>query len=178
MTFAALAALRAPMRRPVTYDRGPALILQYSSHVQPSSIELRDAPAGSPPAPLGVPEAEPTTTDAPERDAMLVCGSCQNSVARPRDGIDVNGAHSHAFVNPAGMIFRIRCFSVAAGVGGVGEESDEWTWFPGFFWQAAVCRRCFEHLGWRYRNADSSFFGLIADRLLELEPPSGALSPH
>lgn len=142
--------------------------------MQASSIELRDAPGGSPPAPLGVPaeDAAPAPTDAPERDAILACASCRNPVARPRDGIDVNGAHSHAFVNPVGMIFRIRCFSVATGVAGVGEESDEWTWFPGFFWQAAVCRRCFEHLGWRYRNGGSTFFGLIADRLQELDTPA------
>ena len=102
---------------------------------------------------------------------MLVCARCQNPVARPRDAIEVNGAHSHAFVNPAGMLFRVRCFSAAPGVEGVGEESDVWTWCPGFFWQAAGCRRCFEHLGWRYRNGASTFFGLIADRLREHEPP-------
>ena len=102
----------------------------------------------------------------------MLCAACRHAIAHARDGIEVSGAHSHAFVNPAGVVFRVRCFSSAAGAVGVGEESDYWTWFPGFFWQAAVCRRCFEHLGWRYRDAEASFFGLIADRLLELEPPS------
>jgi hypothetical protein len=131
------------------------------------------------PEPRAVPagHSAPASTDVPEREALLVCATCRSPVARPRDAIDVDGAHSHAFVNPAGLIFRVRCFSAAAGAAGAGEESDYWTWFPGFLWQAAVCRRCFEHLGWRYRNAESTFFGLIAERLLELEPPAAPAAP-
>jgi len=153
--------------------RGSGPDLLYSDGVRPSAIALREVPAGSSPEPLGVPAghaaAEPA--DTAEREATLICATCRNPITHPRDAIDVNGAHSHAFVNPAGMIFRVRCFSAAAGAVGAGEESDVWTWFPGFLWQAAVCRRCFEHLGWRYRSGNSSFFGLIAERLLELEPP-------
>jgi hypothetical protein len=124
----------------------------------------------------GHPEQHAASNPSAERDAMLVCASCRNPVAHPRDGVDVGGAHSHAFVNPAGMIFRVRCFSAAPGAAGAGEESDYWTWFPGFLWQAAVCRHCFEHLGWRYRSSEATFFGLIADRLLELGP--SAAPPH
>jgi hypothetical protein len=154
----------------MTYATGPALFLQYSSPVLAPSIHVRDAPGNSPPAPPGVAAdvAAPKPADTPEHESLLLCAACRNPVAHPRDGIDVNGAHSHAFVNPAGMIFRLRCFSAAAGAARLGEESDYWTWFPGFLWQAAICRHCFEHLGWRYRNAEASFFGLIADRLLEL----------
>ena len=122
--------------------------------------------------------AAPEQQDAPERETALLCASCRSLIARPRDGIEVNGAHSHAFVNPVGMIFRIRCFSAAPGAARMGEESDHWTWFPGFLWQAAVCKYCFEHLGWRYRNAESTFFGLIADHLLEIEAPSAGHEQH
>jgi hypothetical protein len=148
-----------------------------------SSLELREAPGGSAggsaPEALGVPEgrAEPKPTDAAGREATLVCAACRNPITHARDAIEVNGAHSQAFVNPAGMIFRVRCFSAAPGAAGLGEESQFWTWFPGFLWQAAVCRRCFGHLGWRYRNSESTFFGLIAERLLELEPPGAPPEP-
>ena len=157
----------------MTYVGGPALILQYSRIVLATSIELRDAPGGSRPEPLGNPaeRSAPEPTDAAERETTLLCATCRNPIARPRDGIDVDGAHSHVFLNPEGMVFRIRCFSAAPGAARMGEESDHWTWFPGFLWQAAICQYCFEHLGWRYRNSHATFFGLIAERLLELEAP-------
>jgi len=155
------------------------VILQYALGVLTASIDLRDAPGGSSPEPLAGPAGHtaPEQQDDAAREAMLVCATCRNPITHPRDAIDVNGAHSHAFVNPAGMIFRVRCFAAAPGAVGAGEESDIWTWFPGFLWQAAVCRRCFEHLGWRYRSPESTFFALIAERLLELEPPDAPAPP-
>lgn len=88
----------------------------------------------------------------------------------------MNGAHSHSFINPAGMIFRVGCFGAAPGALPVGEESDHFTWFVGFAWRAAVCRACGEHLGWSYRARDSAFVALIEDRIVEA--PDGRARPN
>jgi hypothetical protein len=106
-----------------------------------------------------------------ERSSLIVCAACHMAVTSSREQIDCNGAHVHAFLNPAGVVYRIRCFATAPGVVPAGEASDYWTWFPGFRWQACLCKACFQHLGWSFRNADVQFFGLIADRVLELEEP-------
>jgi hypothetical protein len=113
-------------------------------------------------APL--PEAIPGDV---EDDRVVSCRACGAPITRARAKIAVNGAHAHSFINPAGFIFRIGCFSGAPGARGSGDESDEWTWFSGYTWQAVVCARCGEHIGWAYRNTTASFVGLILDRIVE-----------
>jgi hypothetical protein len=132
---------------------------------------LREAPSSPGANPLPV---QPDTLEArrAEREPVIVCAACRARVTTPAEGVDVNGAHSHAFVNPAGVLYRIRCFQAAPGAAGLGEPSDYWTWFPGFHWQTCVCRACFEHLGWRFQSSATTFFGLISERLLELEEPA------
>jgi hypothetical protein len=131
---------------------------------------LRDAPGDAKPS-QPTPGQEPVEASHTERQTVVLCASCRAFVAPSRERILVNGAHSQAFVNPEGVIYRVRCFARAPGVARLGEESDHWSWFPGFVWQACICRACFEHLGWRFRNDGSTFFALIADRVLELESP-------
>ena len=76
-------------------------------------------------------------------------------------------------VNPAGILYRIRCFASAPGCTEAGEFTTEYTWFAGFAWRYALCASCWEHVGWVYRrSAEASdglgaFFGLIADKLVE-----------
>lgn len=78
----------------------------------------------------------------------------------------VNGAHEHAFMNPAGLRFVVRCFAAAPGCAPEGERSTVWTWFPGHAWQIALCRACGGHLGWSFHAAGgAAFWGLVADRL-------------
>jgi hypothetical protein len=86
--------------------------------------------------------------------------------------ITVQGQAQHEFVNPAGLRFVIGCFAAAPGVVAVGEPSAVWTWFPGYEWQAVVCRACSAHLGWSYARGEDRFFGLILERLLEGSQPN------
>jgi hypothetical protein len=104
-----------------------------------------------------------------ERDAdrVVSCRACGAPITHARAKIAVHAAHAHSFINPDGFIFRIGCFAVAPGARGSGVESDHWTWFPGYSWQAVVCGRCGAHIGWSYRNTSRSFVGLILDRVVE-----------
>ncbi|WP_319586551.1 cereblon family protein [uncultured Desulfobulbus sp.] len=98
-------------------------------------------------------------------DQALLCSTCGAEVTHPGQSITVNGHHNHAFFNPAGIAFEIRCFSQAPGVVSQGDPSPEFTWFPGSSWQIALCATCYTHLGWLFTNG-RSFYGLIAAHLI------------
>ena len=80
--------------------------------------------------------------------------------------VDRRGQHEHAFTNPHGIGYRIGCFASAMSLAGLGSETDEYTWFPGYYWRVMLCSRCNALLGWRYRSVDDEFFGLIVRHLM------------
>lgn len=101
----------------------------------------------------------------PEEEKYILCRSCGNAVTSDQLRMEAGGSHEHTFVNPAGVMFRIGCFSGAGGCLITGIPTTEYTWFPGFAWCYVVCSGCLTHLGWHYRSGASGFFGLILDRL-------------
>lgn len=109
-------------------------------------------------------EHEPATN---QRE-LLFCKSCWQAIAAERDVIQVNNCHEHNVCNPDGLWFHIGCFRVALGCHIVGKPCQEHTWFPGFYWQHALCSYCHNHLGWYFEapNQDN-FFALIRDKLSE-----------
>jgi hypothetical protein len=122
----------------------------------------------------GVVEAVPAAA-ANERvagDGWLACRACAAFIAELSSRIEVNGAHAHSFINPAGLIFRVGCLASAPGVLGIGEESDHWSWFSGFSWRAAACCACGEHLGWCFRSSHARFVAVILDKVAERGPPA------
>jgi hypothetical protein len=98
-------------------------------------------------------------------ERVIRCAQCGHVVTRPRHRFAMNGRPDHVFTNPSGHTFHIACFREAEGAAGVGEESDEWAWFEGWVWQAAVCRGCLTHIGWAFRQGESEFWGLILAKL-------------
>jgi hypothetical protein len=91
----------------------------------------------------------------------LVCAACGHRITDEDYRIEMAGAHEHTFVNPAGFVHHIGCFSVAPGCVHLGLTESAFSWFPGWTWQVAACARCRAHLGWIYRNAGEQFHGLI-----------------
>ena len=106
---------------------------------------------------------DPLAADIPEQ--ALLCATCSAPVTYENQAIEISGSHYHTFFNPSGIVFELRCFQQAQGAAAQGDPSAEFTWFPGFRWQIALCSTCHGHLGWRFTN-DSSFYGLIKDQLL------------
>ena len=104
--------------------------------------------------------------DEPGRSALL-CRTCGQPVTRLRDRISVGGQHVHALFNPSGILFEVACFSQAPGCRFEGEFTHVFTWFAGYAWRFAMCRRCAAHLGWEYLGADGGFAGLIMAELRE-----------
>lgn len=105
-------------------------------------------------------------TDEPETPSLR-CRTCGQPVASMNDRVEVGGKHGHALFNPAGILFEVGCFIRAPGCRYAGEFTFEFTWFPGYAWRFAMCRRCDAHLGWEYRGASGGFVGLIMTELRE-----------
>jgi len=115
-------------------------------------------------------DPSPAATTAP--DDALYCAACGTLVTRQRWAIRVRESHDHVVFNPAGRLFRVRCFSLAPGAVAVGPASGTFSWFPGLDWRIAFCRGCAVHLGWTYQNPSGAeaFWGLDA-RALTTSPP-------
>jgi hypothetical protein len=97
----------------------------------------------------------------------ILCAVCSASITSLDHRMAMHGAHEHRFMNPAGVLFHIGCFSHAIGCTIVGPDSLEYPWFVGFAWRFAMCGACGQHLGWHFRKpAHDGFFGLILDRLV------------
>jgi hypothetical protein len=119
---------------------------------------VEDRPRG------GVPGPTAHSKSAQLDDPMLRCRACSNEVARHDDRIEISGAHTHTFVNPAGVMFEIGCFGRVTGCRTRGTSSVFFSWFPGHAWCVAVCERCRTHLGWSFGDGPD-FWGLIVARL-------------
>lgn len=102
----------------------------------------------------------------------LHCAHCERFITTEDQRIVQSGRHEHRFDNPHGLSFHIGCFAQALGCGAVGVATEQWTWFPGYAWQIALCLSCGLHLGWRYRGrGGDGFYGLILDRLVVKPTP-------
>jgi len=104
-----------------------------------------------------------------EQKRNILCAEYSQSLTDDSERIEVNGAHKHTFVNPAGIMFQIGCFANVSGVNVSGEATEQWSWFKGYIWKIMCCDRCGSHLGWVYLSeGEISFFGLILSRLSRL----------
>lgn len=111
------------------------------------------------------------TTEPTEHSGRraLVCKMCRAHITRPDLAMRVDGQHRHVFFNPHGYVFEIGCFASAKNVAASGPKTDEFTWFPGYTWQAVGCAHCATLLGWRYTGKDGGFYGFILKMLVEEE---------
>ena len=115
----------------------------------------------------GLRKAATTVEQARETDkrAGVFCRRCRCRITDDEHRIEVDGAHTHAFFNPAGILFEVACFRLAPGCVLHGEASGQFTWFAGYLWRVALCGHCSSHLGWRFTGQDPSFFCLILSSL-------------
>lgn len=110
------------------------------------------------------PEIDIKTTDT--TDDAIYCAACGHLLTRTRWAISMDG-HERVFINPAGRVFRIRCFSEAPGTSHLGDLTTDHSWFPSHAWDFAICGGCDNHVGWRYvgESAPQVFYGLMKTAL-------------
>jgi hypothetical protein len=95
-----------------------------------------------------------------------LCIACNKKITSDKDRFEFNDQSEFQFINPDGYYFNILTFCAADGCKELGEPTMEFTWFDGHSWSFAVCRRCSNHLGWKY-NGEFLFYGLIKERLIK-----------
>ena len=100
-------------------------------------------------------------------ERALVCSVCEQRITDDAHRAERAGAHEHTFVNPAGWVHRVRCFAAASGIATIGAAETAFAWFPGYTWQVLECSRCRVHIGWVFRCAGDTFYGFVAERLVE-----------
>jgi hypothetical protein len=92
------------------------------------------------------------------------CVVCGNYVTDEDQLVRINGSSVHSKINPMGHTFRFRSFKQAEGCERVGQLTAEYSWYSGYTWQFAHCRRCQTQLGWYFAGPEP-FFGLIEQQL-------------
>jgi hypothetical protein len=114
---------------------------------------------------------QPVKKEQKQEDAdpveAIYCRVCGRVVTSRDRKIAVQGAHTHAFFNPAGIVFEVGCYSRAPGCQRAGVVTSDFTWFAGYVWRYALCRQCKSHLGWFFASAGHSFYALILANLIE-----------
>lgn len=128
----------------------------------PAWRALEELPAGTA---IPVDASDPGAARV-DRERSLRCRRCQRDITTSRAAVEVQGAHTHTFFNPAGILFEIGCFAEAPGCALVGPPSTEFAWFAGHSWRIAVCGGCGQHLGWLF-TGPGVFFGLVLRHLRE-----------
>jgi hypothetical protein len=97
----------------------------------------------------------------------LLCKACTAPITSRQQAVSIKGHHEHAFFNPAGIAFEIRCFQQAVGCLVQAEPCTEFSWFSGYCWQYAICSNCLTHLGWFFTGkGKDAFFALIGNRII------------
>ncbi len=143
------------MHRAITHIPGP---------VRPPLALLREDEGERTPGRPGH-DARPKE-GGPGPGRVLVCRVCRRRITTESARMTKAGRHLHVFANPMGLVFEIGCFSVAAGCLRAGPPSLEFTWFPGYAWQPAICSGCGGHMGWFWQHASGDgFWGLLVERL-------------
>lgn len=132
----------------------------------PSPCSFKKTPGFSVPSMPSVGPTEVVGDDAPKEKRALRCVQCQHVITTEEARTQVQGRHLFRFTNPHGFDYEIGCFKQASGCLPEGPPTDTFTWFPGYTWQIQRCRGCLLHMGWRYENDESAFFGLILTQLL------------
>lgn len=98
----------------------------------------------------------------------FLCKRCRTRLAIYNDIFPMAKGNVNAnYCNPAGYIHETLTVhkTLDQAVRLVDRPSTEFSWFPGYAWQIAVCNKCSSHIGWKFlavnRNLrPRTFFGL------------------
>ncbi len=120
-------------------------------------------------------QGDPLGDHAIEEDAPRVrwwrCAACAGAIAEEGSRIALpGGAAVQVHANPHGLFFAVLAFATAHNLSLIGAPSLDFTWYPGYAWQIALCLACHQHLGWFFTPTDSlsqqaSFYALRQDRV-------------
>jgi DNA-directed RNA polymerase subunit RPC12/RpoP len=79
------------------------------------------------------------------------CAACKSVITYADRLVDLLGKSLHRCKYSPGVFCELFTFSSCPGAFNIGEPNEYYSWFPGYGWSFAVCRKCGNHLGWRYK---------------------------
>ncbi|XP_061187454.1 protein cereblon-like [Saccostrea echinata] len=101
-----------------------------------------------------------------QKCSTLCCKECNTNIANKNDVfcLSVEGPLG-AYVNPQGYVHETMTVYKAQNLNLIGRATKEHSWFPGYAWTIAQCRRCAFHIGWKFTATrkeltPQKFFGL------------------
>lgn len=101
-----------------------------------------------------------------QKCSSLCCKECNTNIANKNDvfSLSVEGPLG-AYVNPQGYVHETMTVYKAQNLNLIGRATKEHSWFPGYAWTIAQCRRCAFHIGWKFTATRKDltppkFFGL------------------
>lgn len=104
--------------------------------------------------------------------SILRCKDCNQQIADMSHvfSMSVSGPLS-AYVNPGGHVHETVTVHEAENLNLIGRPSTEHSWFPGYAWTIAQCRRCSSHMGWKFTTkkkdlTPQKFWGLCRSSLV------------
>ena len=105
------------------------------------------------------------------------CAHCGQFITDSLSIIQIEGAQSHSFVNPAGVLCNFTTFGDCENVMVHETLYREHSWFLGYGWRFVLCANCFQHLGWKYDAVREgvrprSFFGILVESVDSVRPLS------
>ncbi|XP_060606164.1 protein cereblon-like [Ruditapes philippinarum] len=104
--------------------------------------------------------------------SVLSCKDCNEQIADMSNvfSMSVSGPLS-AYVNPGGHVHETVTVHQAINLNLIGRPSTEHSWFPGYAWTIAQCKRCSSHMGWKFTTKrkdliPQKFWGLCRTSLV------------
>ncbi|XP_052085302.1 protein cereblon-like [Mytilus californianus] len=101
-----------------------------------------------------------------EKCSVICCRECKTHVALTNDvfSLSLEGPLG-AYVNPHGHVHETLTVYKSQNINLMGRPTKEHSWFPGYAWTIAYCRRCTNHMGWKFTATTKNltpqkFFGL------------------
>ena len=109
-------------------------------------------------------QPESDSREKEKKEVPLICSHCSAAITTSKQAISIHGQHEHAFFNPAGIAFEIRCFRQAPGCLVQGDPTTRFSWFDGYSWQYAACSSCLAQLGWFFMSSkNKAMFALTVE---------------
>ncbi|CAO1432184.1 unnamed protein product [Diamesa tonsa] len=108
---------------------------------------------------------------------FFLCKRCNNKISMYNDIFSMSkGNLAGNYCNPAGYIHETICFYkvIESSTRMVDRPSTDFSWFPGYAWQIALCSKCSTHVGWKFIAVSKNlkprtFFGL-SGKSLTIDP--------
>ncbi|XP_078339772.1 protein cereblon-like [Crassostrea virginica] len=86
-----------------------------------------------------------------QKCSTLCCKECNTNIANKNEvfSLSIEGPLG-AYVNPQGYVHETMTVYKAQNLNLIGRPTKEHSWFPGYAWTIAQCRRCAFHIGWKF----------------------------